>query len=653
MEKENSQNKLTQELLWERENILQGISTTIKDAVIMIDNRGKITFWNEASMKLFGYSRLEVLGHDLHQLISPVRFLKDYQDAFRNFQSTGEGKAIGQTIELSAIRKDGLEFPVELSLSSIKVKGEWCAIGILHDITTRKLEEEAVLHERRLLRTLIDNLPDTIYVKDPEGKKIIANPADLKIMGYTSEAEVVGKTDLDLLNPEIGMRGYKDDMAILHKQEATINREEDFIDSDGNERWLYTTKMPLFDSAGNIMGLVGIGRDFTERRKIELQLEKQTIALKELNATKDKFFSIIAHDLRSPFNAFLNLTKMIEENFPSMTQEQVLTAIQTMGVSATSLFRLLENLLEWSRMQQGMIRVSPESFLLLPSIKSTLELSRESAGKKGIEISCSIPENLTVYADEKMVDGILRNLSSNAIKFTPQRGKVILSAKQIPGNMVEVSVKDTGIGMTRGMVNDLFTLDVNTSRRGTEGEPSSGLGLILCKEFVEKNGGQIRVESEQGSGSTFYFTLPYKEDELPKSGIIERKPGAKVPGKGNNLKILVVDDDLASKLFLLLSLKNYGHTILEARNGVEAVETCCSNPDLDLVLMDLSMPDRDGFEATRQIREFNQSVIIIVQTALELPDSREKAVAAGCDEYIMKPIDIVELKGLIRKHFRD
>ena len=498
------------DLLGDPETIFQAISVSLRDALIISDHMGNLSFWNEAAFEIFGYDRAEAAGKKLHELIGSEFSLEGSIRALRDGTAAGDKSVSGKTIELKACRNGGMEFPIEMSISPIIIRGHWNAICIIHDITDRKKKEEAIKRERILLRTLIDNLPDTIYIKDIEGRKVIANPADLKILGYDSESEVTGKTDLDMFDTETGRRGYNDDMAILREHKSMINREENFIDSDGSERWLYTTKMPLRNESDEVIGLIGIGRDITDRRKSEVQLALQAEELKELNATKDKFFSIIAHDMRSPFNAFLGLTKMLEEDHQIMTQEEITEFIHMMGVSADNLYRLLENLLEWSQLQRGLIVAAPELLQLKPRVEESIDLAKESARKKGVVINLSIADDLVVYADTKMFDGIMRNLSSNAIKFTPPGGTVMISARAAADNFVEVSVNDSGIGMNREMLENLFKIDINTSRAGTDGEPSSGLGLILCKEFAERNHGKLWVESKEDKGSTFYFTLPAK-----------------------------------------------------------------------------------------------------------------------------------------------
>jgi len=252
---------------------------------------------------------------------------------------------------------------------------------------------------------------------------------------------------------------------------------------------------------------------YISKRKINWHLEEKNKTISEINAEKDKFFSIIAHDLRSPFNSLLGFSRILEEELHIMTQDQIQKIVGSLRRSATSVYRLLENLLDWSRFQRGFIPYNPEPVLLMPKILAITALVIESANKKEIDLSYDIPEDLEVFADEYMLDGILRNLAINAVKFTPKGGKVTVAAKPIPDGWVEVSVKDIGIGMNQQMVKNLFKLNIDTSRKGTDNEPSTGLGLIICKDFIEKYGGKLWVESEEGKGSTFYFTLPSKQDD--------------------------------------------------------------------------------------------------------------------------------------------
>lgn len=247
------------------------------------------------------------------------------------------------------------------------------------------------------------------------------------------------------------------------------------------------------------------------RAATHIRLHLQTKELQKANAEKDKFFSIIAHDLKSPFSNFLGVTQTLEEMLPVLSMEDIQAFATSMHKSATILFRLLENLLQWSRIQRGMIPYEPLEAQVKTLISEGVFMSLEGAKKKEIEIILDIPEDLNTYSDRNMLLTVVRNLTSNAVKFTPRGGKIIISANIIDDNYVEIAVKDSGIGMPESMANNIFSIDVKTNRDGTEGEPSTGLGLLLCKEFVEKNGGKIRLESEENVGSIFYFTIPRKK----------------------------------------------------------------------------------------------------------------------------------------------
>jgi CheY-like chemotaxis protein len=237
------------------------------------------------------------------------------------------------------------------------------------------------------------------------------------------------------------------------------------------------------------------------------------------------------------------------------------------------------------------------------------------------------------------------------VKFTSKGGRIHISAKPINNNHVQVSVMDTGIGMNKDMIADLFRLDINTSRNGTEGESSSGLGLIICKDFIEKHGGVLWVESQEGKGSTFHFTLP-QNAKLPETPPVQNNAPAKETDQAaKKLKILIAENDETSEMLISIAVKPFSKEVLTVRSGVDAVEACRNNPDIDLILMDIQMPWMNGYEATRLIRQFNKEVIIIAQTAYSQIDDRENAIESGCNYYISKPLNLSLLKELLQKHF--
>ncbi|WP_281635766.1 tetratricopeptide repeat-containing sensor histidine kinase [Flavobacterium marginilacus] len=247
----------------------------------------------------------------------------------------------------------------------------------------------------------------------------------------------------------------------------------------------------------------------SKRSNNELLKEKNTL-ISNINLQKDKFYSIVAHDLRGPFNGFLGLTELMAEDIDEMSNEEIKFAATNMRSSAKNLFNLLENLLEWTRMEQNLVPFEPKEYPLESTILDSILTLHDIAEKKEISIKTQIPNTLSVLADKNMFQAIIRNTVLNAIKFTPKKGTIDIHAIETPAD-ITITVKDTGIGMNQDLIDDLFKIDTKNNRIGTENEPSTGLGLILCKEFIEKHKGRIWVESEEGKGSAFHFSFPKKQ----------------------------------------------------------------------------------------------------------------------------------------------
>jgi PAS domain S-box-containing protein len=276
---------------------------------------------------------------------------------------------------------------------------------------------------------------------------------------------------------------------------------------DGNERWVHGQGELIFDSNKNLNSMIGTIMDITERKMADEEIKLKNGLLQASNAEKDKFFSIIAHDLRGPLSAFVGATQIITEEIHTMNIEEIIDITMSMKTSASNIYSLLENILEWSRLRRGGMDFVPEILNLKEKIGDCIDVLSESARKKRIQVTFSIPDEMEVFADNHMFDTIIRNLISNAIKFTPVGGNISLTADYNNDHSIVVKVSDSGIGMTPELINKLFLISEKTSRPGTEGEMSTGLGLLLVKEFIEKHGGKIWVKSEVGNGSTFSFTI--------------------------------------------------------------------------------------------------------------------------------------------------
>lgn len=291
---------------------------------------------------------------------------------------------------------------------------------------------------------------------------------------------------------------------LTHKQEIT--------DLPGDSRNDRTDVLSVADSERHIQNLE-IRLTEQERQINQLKLGATELRLKNdqlLTAIseKDKFFTIIAHDLRNPLQALKGFIQILYEEHDTLSENDVSEIILHIKNSTSNFSDLLENLMLWARLQRGLTHFNQEVVPLFQVVRESISLISDSASSKGIELSYSIPDSLKVFADINILQTVIRNLISNAVKFTSAGGKISLSAKTSDNTYVEITVADTGIGMSNAMIKDLFKLDPNTSRTGLGGEPGTGLGLIICKDFIENQGGRIWVESVESKGSIFHFTLP-------------------------------------------------------------------------------------------------------------------------------------------------
>jgi PAS domain S-box-containing protein len=489
----------------EKTNMLAHAVKNSADCISITDKDYKFIFVNDSFRKTYGFKEDEIIG----QPISIIHSENNLPEVSNDLFSSIEEKKIW-TGEVLNKRKDGNDFPVQLSLAPLlNDKGELLAfVGVSRDITENKRAEESLHASKQLIERIINAIPVRIFWKDKDLIYLGCNTIFARDAGFSDPMDIIGKDDF--------MMGWLDqaelyrsgDRQVIESGDPILLNEEPQTTPEGNTIILLTNKMPLRNSMGEIYGILGTSMNVTERIAAVQEIKLKNEELQKLNAEKDKFFSIISHDLRSPFSGLLGLTQIMAEELPDLTKAEIQSIAVRMRNSATNLFSLLENLLLWARMQQGLVPFNPEVIQIHKIALESIVMMVEPANIKGIEIVNDIPVDLNVFADSNTLQNVIRNLVSNAVKFTPKGGKVNLSAKVIAGNSIEVTITDTGIGISNAMIENLFRLDVQTNRKGTEGESSSGLGLLLCKEFIEKHGGKIWVESEEGKGSAFHFVIP-------------------------------------------------------------------------------------------------------------------------------------------------
>ncbi len=377
--------------------------------------------------------------------------------------------------------------------------------GYIEDVTDRRHMQDSLKRERDLLQSLMDNIPDTIYFKDLNSRFIRVNKAQAKTLGLTDPSQAIGGTDADFFDNHHAEIAMEDEKRLMRTGISLVSKQE-YIKTSNGWRWFTASKVPLRDAAGKIIGLAGVSRDITDLKHLEEKLIEKESNLRQSNTEKDKLFSVIAHDLRSPFNSFLLLTEILAEDSYDIDSAELKNLANSMHRAAKSVAELLENLLSWSGIQRGTIHFVPEFIKMEEIILKNLNYYQTQLNIKSIRVEMDVQNKLIVFTDAGMLGTALRNLISNAIKFTAHEGSIKIEVL-LEGLYARVSVVDNGIGMAQDYINQLFAVET-TGRKGTDGEPSSGLGLILVKDFVERMGGKLTVKSTIGLGSTFSFTIP-------------------------------------------------------------------------------------------------------------------------------------------------
>jgi len=364
----------------------------------------------------------------------------------------------------------------------------------------RKLSEKALQESEEKLRSIMENSPDAIFMVNPHGKYIYTNKAVTLMLGYSSE-DMKNKTLADISPPNKIEEYYGMFKTILTK--GSLFTEIELLKSDGN--YISTDLNAVLLPDGTVFASC---RDITERKVTTQNLKESKKKLLRLNADKDRFISILGHDLRNPFGNILGLSEILVEDLRKADISEIEVIANQINATAQNTSVLLDEILVWASTQQGSISSNPQLLNLRDICLNVLEVLKQTASTKNITINYSAPDEIKVYADIDMLKTILRNIISNAIKFTKKDGVISINADKNSVD-VRISVSDTGVGISDDNLTKLFDISQIVTTKGTSKENGTGLGLLICKEFVENHGGKIGVESALGKGSDFYFTLPY------------------------------------------------------------------------------------------------------------------------------------------------
>jgi PAS domain S-box-containing protein len=535
-----TERKITEEKLRQSEERHRLLVDNSTDVIWTMDLSRKFTYVSPSVRKFRGYTADEVMNQTLAEVLTPDS-LKYILPVMENLLAEVEnGKMFPSFhVELEQRCKNGSTVWTDAMFNGMyKPDGEFFGIlGVSRDITQQRIFQQQLVESEEKMRLVIETSPVGIFYIDSSGKIQICNSAFSNIIGAPKE-KIIGVNVFSLPNREVaesaikaiqGEKGYSESLYT-----STISGKKIFL------RALVT---PVYNFKNDVIGGIAIVEDFSERKKIEekikayneklqntnkdlneskklleksladknklvKELTKTSEDLAKTNSEKDKLFSIIAHDLRSPFQGFISLTEIVAANINDYTLNELSMFIRELNSKANNLFKLLRNLLEWSKMQRGNFNFEQIELDLYELAVRNIELIKSVAEKKDITIINNIKESQKVFVDENMINSVFSNLFTNAIKFTNKNGRVIVSSKEIENKMIEISIEDTGIGMSDSILNNLFKIQKKGGRKGTDGEESSGLGLLLCKEFIEKHSGTICAEGSEGEGSKFVFTLP-------------------------------------------------------------------------------------------------------------------------------------------------
>ncbi|OGS69878.1 MAG: hybrid sensor histidine kinase/response regulator [Flavobacteria bacterium RIFCSPLOWO2_12_FULL_35_11] len=393
-----------------------------------------------------------------------------------------------------------------------------------------------------------------------------------------------------------------------------------------------------------------------EKRAEELIIAKEHA--EESDRLKSAFLANMSHEIRTPMNGILGFASLLK--IPNLTGEKQQEYIRIIENSGKRMLNIITDIVNISKIESGIIEVHITESNINDQLEYIHSFFKSEADKKAIHISFKnlLPtKDVIIKTDREKLYAILTNLVKNAIKFT-NFGSIEFGCEK-KGKFLEFFVKDTGVGIRKeqiGLIFERFRQGSESLSRNYEG---AGLGLSISKAYVELLGGKIWVESEAENlsegkigSSAFYFTIPYKSIKKVKIDINTVISEFEDKNQSNQRKILIAEDDEITEKLIVIKIQKYSREVLIARNGVEAVQICRNNPDIDLILMDIKMPELNGYEATKQIRQFNKDVIICAQTAYALTGDREKALEAGCNDYISKPFVYRSFEGLMKKHFR-
>lgn len=633
------------EALNEREESYRGLFNSISSAVYIMDREGLFLDVNEGATVMYGYPKERFIGNTPDFLSAPGK--NESVHIGQTLKKTFGG--VPQVIEFWGKRSSGEVFPKDVRFYKGKHLGHDAVIVIANDITSQynmisQLVAAKEVAESNLRKTngIISAIPDSIFIIDNKGKLIefFSNEPDNNL---NSQSDLQNRSIDDFIPVEIA------ELTRRHINEVLVNgimQKYEYALPAGSSKKYYEARMVKLAS-DKVLAIV---RNTTERMELIEALLQAKDRAEESDRLKTAFLHNISHEIRTPMNGIVGFSNLL--TMPDVASEDVLEYNSIINSCSNQLLSIISDIVSIATLEAGQETVREVTTNLNEVLHVIYSQLISKATEKDLLLSYSTSLSNTraqVMTDETKLNQVLTNLINNAIKFT-ENGEINIQYA-LEGDFLKFSIEDSGIGIPETMHEAIFDRfrQINEYKSGYMG--GTGLGLSISKSYVELMGGKIWLESQQGSGAVFYFTIPYKPVNLPGQAVSQ--PGThENPEILSGKTILIAEDEFFNFRLLSSMLGNYNLNLIRAENGSEAIRICKENSNIDLILMDLKMPLVDGFEATRQVRQFRPEMRIIAQSALALSGDKESALAAGCNDYISKPIRKSELIAMLTRYLQ-
>ena len=616
-----------------RDNELRKLSGAVEQSpvsVVITDTTGLIEYVNKKMCEVTGYSIEELIGRNPSILSSGEKSREEYEILWKTIKAGDEWKG-----EFHNKKKNGELFWERATISPIKnYKDEITHfLGIKEDITQQKILEEAIIESEKKYHELFINNPLPAYIFDEKTLDFIeVNDATVHFYGYSRE-EFASMTLKDLRCeediPELLKLVGELDNKVFHSANMRHRKK------NGEIIQVEITSHSLREINGHRTRLV-MASDITEKVSAAEQMKLAKEKAEASDKLKTTFLNNISHEVRTPLNGILGFAELVSQ--PGLSEEDRFESLLMLRESSNRLLATITNYMDISLITSGNLTLKIRDFSPDKMLANLYEEYQVLLSDRKLDFFLDLPvqgDGVIISSDEEIMRKIIVHLLNNAIKFTEQ-GYVRFGYK-INSGTIGFFVKDSGPGIEKESQKIIFERFVKADRSTDRISEGSGLGLSIVKGMADTLGGEVHVESAQGKGSTFYFSIPLKSES---SARLKSESSVEKGHKGKEIKILVAEDDPTNFYYLNVILnREHFRQVLHASNGKEAIELFRSNPDIALILMDIKMPVIDGLEATRQIKQMNKNVPIIAITAYAMIGDEERVISAGCDAYLSKPIN--------------